>query len=185
MKELSPKELKKLRDQLNLISNQVAVPDDFRYDLRKRLAPSTESAPLRLASLAQGRLRPSWSFFKFWLPGLAAAAAVLALFVRPMLVPKAPAPSQVCQRVVCPSAGKPACISFQLKTAGPVKIEVFTPQGESVVALQQNSVTPGDHQLYWDGRDVHEKVLAFQSYTVVIKTKEFTVKQQIVKDPAC
>lgn len=176
-RKLTDQELKKV---LASLADEVAVPQGFSQAVIARIkgegATVNDSKPWWRASWAL----PAWT--------LAAAALSLALYLKLPFASRPPVPaksSQVCQRVVCPKSGEPACISFALKKAGKVRFEVFTDSGRSIVAMQQEGVSAGDHQLYWNGLDVHDKEIASRSFTVIIKTDEYTVRQEILKDPAC
>jgi hypothetical protein len=161
-------------------ADEVAVPEGFSRAVISRLKEEHASV---------NDSRPWWKSWAVpaWSLAAAALAAVLVLKA-PWAGEKhqpAPAPSQVCQRVVCPRSGEPACISFALKKPGDVRFEVFASNGKSIVAMQQKGVAAGAHQLYWNGLDVHDREVASRSFTIVIKTDEYTVRQEILKDPAC
>jgi hypothetical protein len=174
-----------LQALLKAAAEEVAVPDGFSDRVLSVLRKEPASAPSGL--LREGFV---WNWALLWkaLAPVAAVAMVVVALKLPWLGTKA-APGAdttlVCKRVVCPSAGDPACISFVLKDPGPVKVEVFTSTGATVVALHQDHVAAGAHQLYWDGHDANEKIAKGNKFMVVITAAGRTEKQEILKDPDC
>jgi hypothetical protein len=57
-------------------------------------------------------------------------------------------------------------IAFAVPAAGPVRLEVFDVRGRRVRRLADADMTPGHHEVVWDGRDDHGRVQGAGLYFV-------------------
>ncbi|MCP4546970.1 MAG: T9SS type A sorting domain-containing protein [bacterium] len=74
-------------------------------------------------------------------------------------------------------------IDFALTTPGNVKLTVFDVQGRIVKSLVDGHLTPGNHQIVWDGRDDQDQPLAsgMYFYRLDIDSGSLTRKMMLLK----
>ena len=66
----------------------------------------------------------------------------------------------------------PTLITFALPSAGPVRLEIFTPSGRRVRTLVNENLEPGPHVTTWDGSDDRGRPLPSGAYFYRLRTRD-------------
>ena len=76
-----------------------------------------------------------------------------------------------------------ATIRFALANPGPVEIVLFNLAGQRIRMIRKSFVSPGTHEIIWDGRDDLERPLPSGVYVVRIMAdgKRVTGKLTLIK----
>lgn len=70
-------------------------------------------------------------------------------------------------------------IDFEISEEGMVWLAVFNISGQQVRSLIEQSMTAGQHQIYWDGRDRHGRTVASGLYVARLVSGSRTVSQKM------
>ncbi len=71
-------------------------------------------------------------------------------------------------------------ISFALKDAQKVNLEIFNVRGQKVKTLVNNSMDAGLHQIVWEGLDDAGKQISSGIYFYKMKAGEYTATRKMI-----
>ncbi|MDA3812721.1 MAG: C25 family cysteine peptidase [Candidatus Cloacimonetes bacterium] len=71
-------------------------------------------------------------------------------------------------------------ISFSIKEAGNVKLEVFNIKGQKVKTIIDNELSADNHQIVWNGKDDRGKSVSSGIYFYKIKTAHYTATRKMI-----
>jgi len=71
-------------------------------------------------------------------------------------------------------------ISFSIKEAGDVKLEVFNIRGQKVKTIIDNELSADNHQVVWNGKDDRGKSVSSGIYFYKIKTAHYTATRKMI-----
>jgi hypothetical protein len=74
-----------------------------------------------------------------------------------------------------------ADVSYVVRRAGPVRVEVYDLAGRRVAVLHSGHQSPGGHRVQWDGRTAGGSLAAPGIYLVRLQTEEGTESRRIVR----
>jgi len=71
-------------------------------------------------------------------------------------------------------------ISFGLKDASPVQVDIYNLKGQHIRSLMNEAKTPGNYDVNWDGRDLHGQVVADGVYFFKIQAGTFSSRKKMI-----